>query len=51
MPELMVDATQSAARARSISILRDSFEVRAALLGDDASVLGAAIWGANEANK
>jgi glucokinase len=51
MPKLMVSATQSAARARSISILRDSFEVRAAMLGDDASVLGAAIWGANEANK
>ena len=51
MPELMVTATQSAARARSISILRNSFEVRAAMLGDDASVLGAAIWGANKASK
>jgi glucokinase len=51
MPELIVDATRLAARERSISILQDSFEVCAAELGDDASVLGAAIWGANEANK
>ena len=51
MPELMVTTTQTTARARTISILRDSFEVRAAMLGDDASVLGAAIWAAKEANK
>jgi len=46
LPELIVEATQTAALESTISVLHDSFEIRVAQLGDDASVLGAALWGA-----
>ena len=46
MPELFTKYTRKAARKNVVPILRDTFEIKIAELGDDASVLGAAIWGA-----
>jgi glucokinase len=44
MPKLIVTEVLAAAKARTMPVYRDSFAVRAAELGDDASVLGAAAW-------
>ncbi len=44
MPDLMVKGARNSARDRVMSPFRDSFEVVASKLGDDASVLGAAAW-------
>lgn len=47
MPELFVLHTHKHARKQAIPAIRDTFEVKAALLGDDANVLGAAAWAVN----
>jgi glucokinase len=47
MPELFVEEVSKAARRRAMRSFADTFEVVAAELGDDASVMGAASW-ANE---
>ena len=44
MPKLIVDEVRLAARERTMPVFRKAFDVRAAALGDDASVLGAAAW-------
>jgi glucokinase len=44
MPKLIVPEVLRAARERAMPAYTDTFEVRAAELGDDASVLGAAAW-------
>lgn len=44
MPELFVGEVEQAARGRVLPSYRDSFQVVAAELGDDATVLGAAAW-------
>lgn len=44
MPELYVEETGRAARARVMPAFRDQFVVKAAKLGDDACVWGAATW-------
>ena len=46
MPDLFTHHTAKSARKYVVPILRDTFEVKVAELGDDASVLGAAVWGA-----
>ncbi len=46
MPEMFTQHTTKAARKSVIPVLRDTFEIKIAELGDDASVLGAAVWGA-----
>ena len=46
MPELFTKHTRKAARKSVVPVLRDTFEIKIAELGDDASVLGAAVWGA-----
>ncbi len=51
MPELFSYYTRKAARKNVIPILKDTFEVKIAELGDDASVLGAAVWGANSSQR
>ncbi len=47
MPELFVTHTQKHASKQCIPALKNTFEVRAASLGDDANVLGAAAWAVN----
>ncbi|MBA62165.1 MAG: transcriptional regulator [Planctomycetaceae bacterium] len=47
MPDLFTHYTSKAARKSVVPILRDTFEIKIAELGDDASVLGAAVWGAS----
>ena len=47
MPELFVTHTQKHASKHCIPVLKNTFEVRAASLGDDANVLGAAAWAVN----
>ena len=44
MPELIVGEVLKAARDRAMPVYRKTFVVRAAELGDDAAVLGAAAW-------
>jgi glucokinase len=44
MPKLMVEEVSQAARSRAMPSYADAFEVVAASLGDDASVMGAAAW-------
>lgn len=44
MPELFVKVVRDMARETTMSPYRDSFQVVAAKLGDDAGVLGAAAW-------
>jgi len=44
MPDLIVGEVLKAARDRAMPVYRKTFVVRAAELGDDAAVLGAAAW-------
>ncbi len=44
MPELYLDAVEAKARKQVMPAFRDRFEIAAARLGDDATVLGAAAW-------
>lgn len=46
MPELFTRYTCKAAEKNVVPILKGTFEIKIAELGDDASVLGAAVWGA-----
>ena len=46
MPDIFVEVVGKAARERVMAPFADLFEVVAAQLGDDASVLGAAAWAA-----
>lgn len=48
MEDLIVGTVRKTARKRVMSVYRDRFEVVAAKLGDDASVLGAAAWARHE---
>jgi glucokinase len=48
MPELFVREVEQSARKRVLSSFTDSFKVVAAQLGDDAGVLGAAAWAAQQ---
>ena len=50
MPDLFTRQTTKAARKYVVPILKDTFEVKVAELGDDASVLGAAVWGARSSS-
>jgi glucokinase len=43
-PELYLDAVEAKARKQVMPAFRDRFEIAAARLGDDATVLGAAAW-------
>jgi glucokinase len=44
MPKLFVTAVTESARAHVLPSFASSFEVKAAELGDDAAVMGAAGW-------
>jgi glucokinase len=44
MPDLFVKQVDLVARARVMPAFRDSFKVKAARLGDDATAIGAAAW-------
>jgi glucokinase len=48
MEELIVTCVRKTARANVMSVYRDTFEVVAAKLGDDAGVWGAAAWAKQE---
>jgi glucokinase len=48
MPKLYCDTVADAARRFALPSLRNSFEIRAAKLGDDAAVMGAAAWARRE---
>lgn len=50
MPDLIVGEVLKAARERAMPVFRKSFTVRAAELGDDAAVLGAAAWAERQVN-
>jgi glucokinase len=47
MPKLYCETVTKAARKFALPSFRDTFDVRAAQLGDDAAVMGAAAWARN----
>lgn len=44
MPELIRDGVEKSARKRTLSSMRETFEIVVAKLGDDAAITGAAAW-------
>jgi glucokinase len=48
MEDLIVGTVRKTAQKSVMSVYKDSFDVVAAKLGDDAGVLGAAAWGRQE---
>jgi glucokinase len=48
MPDLLVDEIDRSVRRRVLPAFRDTFTIKAAELGDDATALGAAAWARHE---